>query len=104
MHAPLPPPSATAATPGPTNVLAVLSLVAGILGWSLLPVIGGIVAIITGHVARGQLARAAGRESGDGLALAGLILGYLSLALLAAAIAFFVLLLFGGAGLLYWTS
>ncbi len=64
-----------------TSSLAVVSLVAGILGWSLLPLIGSIAAIITGHMARAEIRRAPERLDGDGMALAGLILGYVMLVL-----------------------
>ena len=64
-----------------TSSLAVVSLVSGILGWSLLPLIGSIVAIITGHMARGEIRRAPDRMEGDGLAVGGLILGYTMLVL-----------------------
>jgi Domain of unknown function (DUF4190) len=56
----------------PTNGLAIAALVCGIAafgtGITFLP------AIICGHLARGQIRRTG--EQGDGLALAGLILGY----------------------------
>jgi hypothetical protein len=55
-------------TPG-TNTLAILALIFGVLGGTILP-------IIFGHIARSQIRRTG--ESGWGLALAGLILGYLS--------------------------
>ncbi len=64
-----------------TNGLAVVSLVFGILGWTLLPLVGIIVAIITGHMALGQIRRSGGMQTGEGLAIAGLILGYLGLAI-----------------------
>ncbi|MDH7452588.1 DUF4190 domain-containing protein [Luteimonas composti] len=64
-----------------TSSLAVVSLVSGILGWSLLPLIGSIAAIITGHMARAEIRRAPERLDGDGMALAGLILGYVMLVL-----------------------
>jgi uncharacterized membrane protein YidH (DUF202 family) len=51
--------------------------------------IGGLVAVITGHVARSQIKRSG--EQGDGLALAGLIIGYLSIGLTLAFIAVYVL-------------
>jgi hypothetical protein len=63
-----------------TNGLAIVSLVFGVLGWTLLPFIGMIVAIITGHIALGQVRRSSGAETGEGLAIAGLVLGYLALA------------------------
>lgn len=62
-----------------TNSLAVASLLVGIL--SLAPPCA-ILAVVFGHIARSQIRRSAGRQKGAGLALAGLILGYLGLALL----------------------
>jgi hypothetical protein len=64
-----------------TSALAVVSLVSGILGWTLMPVLGSLVAVVTGHLARGEVRRAPSRLEGDGLAVAGLVLGYLALAL-----------------------
>lgn len=63
----------------PTSGLAVTSLVFGILNWFLLPLIGALVAVVTGHMARSDIRRS-GRQ-GDGLALGGLILGYVGLVL-----------------------
>ncbi|HXM56539.1 MAG TPA: DUF4190 domain-containing protein [Candidatus Dormibacteraeota bacterium] len=65
----------------PTNTLAIVSLIAGIGSYVVIPVIGAIVAIVTGHMARGQIRRTG--EGGGGLALAGLILGYIHLVLAA---------------------
>lgn len=61
-----------------TNSLAIVSLVSGIVSWFAIPLLGAIVAIITGHMARSQIKQS--YESGDGLAIVGLILGYLNLA------------------------
>lgn len=61
----------------PTNSTAVVALVAGIAGITLMPGIGSLVAVITGHIALGQI-RARG-EGGRGMALAGLIMGYVSI-------------------------
>lgn len=67
----------------PTSSLAVVSLVFGILAWCVLPFVGAIVAIICGHLARGEIRNASvdRRPEGDGLAVAGLVLGYVQLAL-----------------------
>lgn len=81
--------------PRQTSALAITSLISGILGWTLVPWIGSIVAIITGHMARGEIRRAPDRFEGDGLALAGLILGYAMLALSLVGIVLLVLF-FGG--------
>ncbi|GAA4868681.1 DUF4190 domain-containing protein [Luteimonas vadosa] len=78
-----------------TNSLAIISLVFGILGWSFLPVVGGLVAIVTGHLARSEIRRAAERPQGDGMAVAGLVLGYLALAS-AVVVLGVVLAFFGG--------
>jgi hypothetical protein len=62
-----------------TNGLAIASLVAGILwlGW-----FGSIVAVILGHVALRQIKQSGGRETGNGIAIAGLVLGYMGVATL----------------------
>lgn len=65
----------------PTSTTAVVSLIMGLLGWTLLPFIGGVVAIITGHIARSEIRRDPGALQGDGLAVAGLILGYTVIAI-----------------------
>ena len=67
--------------PRPTSALAIASLISGILGWTLLPWVGSLVAVITGHMARGEIRRSGGSLEGDGLAVGGLILGYAMLAL-----------------------
>ncbi len=78
-----------------TSTLAIISLVAGILGWTLLPFLGSIGAIITGHMARAEIRREPQRLDGDGFAVAGLILGWLSVALWIIGIVVF-LVFFGG--------
>lgn len=65
--------------PRPTNGFAIASLVCGIFGLFTMG-FTGIFAVIMGHVARHQVRRR--NEEGAGLALAGLILGYLGLAFL----------------------
>jgi hypothetical protein len=75
------PPSYSTPTPQPNSTLAIVSLVSGILGWTLVPLLGSIVAVITGHMAKSEIRRSGGQLSGDGLATAGLILGYLAIVL-----------------------
>jgi hypothetical protein len=76
-----PPPYAPYPAPvyATTNGLAVASLVAGFLwiGW-----LGSIAAVIMGHIALGQIKASSGREQGAGLAIAGLVLGYMGVATL----------------------
>ena len=68
---------AYAATPK-TNGLAIVSLVSSLVGIFIIPFIGSIVGIITGHMALGQIKRTG--ENGRGLALAGTIVGYVGIA------------------------
>jgi hypothetical protein len=68
-------------TPQPTtNGLAVAALVAGIFWiWWL----GSVLAVVFGHVALNQIDKSGGRETGRGMAIAGLVLGYIGVAVLA---------------------
>jgi hypothetical protein len=60
------------------SALAITSLVFGIASWIFIPILGSIVAIITGHMARGDIRRNPDTKQGDGLAIGGLILGWLN--------------------------
>jgi hypothetical protein len=65
----------------PTNDKALISLIAGILGVTLLPLIGSIVAVITGGMAKREIRDSAGAYGGDGMATAGLVLGWIGIGL-----------------------
>jgi hypothetical protein len=83
-----------------TSATAIVSLVFGILTWVFLPFIGALIAVICGHAARGEIRRATpGTVDGEGLAVAGMILGYvqLGICLLAIVIVAGVLMLALGA-------
>lgn len=77
-----------------TNAASVVSLACGIGAWVALPVVLAIAAIVAGHMARAQLRREP--QDGDGMALAGLVLGYanlvVALLLAIALVLFFVVL------------
>jgi general secretion pathway protein G len=62
--------------PPQTSGLAISSLVLGILSCTLLGFLAGIPAIICGHSARRKARVAPYSQSGSGLAVAGLVLGY----------------------------
>jgi hypothetical protein len=68
-----------------TNGLAVAALVCGCTGFLFF--IPGILAVIFGFIARKQITRANGLQKGDGMAIAGIILGFAWMALLVATIA-----------------
>lgn len=59
-----------------TSALAIVSLAFGICG---LLFFGSLIAVVCGHIARTQIRNSQGMQTGDGMALAGLILGYFAL-------------------------
>ena len=79
--------------------MAIVSLVLGILGWTLLPLLGSLGAIICGHMARAEIRRNPATMEGDGLAIAGLVLGW-SLIILTVLSILAVVLFFGGLAVL----
>jgi len=85
-----------------TSTLAIISLVAGILGWTLLPLLGSVGAIITGHMARSEIRRSAGAIDGNGLAIAGLVLGWGSVIVTILGVLLVVMFFGGIAALLAW--
>jgi hypothetical protein len=86
-----------------TNSLAIVSLVAGIAGYVIPhPFIAGLIAIITGHMARGQIRRTG--EGGRGLATVGLVLGYVHLALSFALVILILLLIVGAIGYVHFSG
>jgi hypothetical protein len=84
MNETIPPIPSTAPQPK-TSALAIWSLVLGILGFVLLLVCLGplfaIPGVICGHMAYSRIKRSSGALAGQGMALAGLITGYVSIGL-----------------------
>ena len=71
--------------PGPdaqTDSKAIWSLVCGILSITCFWILTGIPAIILGHLSRSSIRNSMGRLKGEGMALVGLILGYISVLLI----------------------
>jgi hypothetical protein len=89
--APGPPPTPSApwaptGTIGPaprqrTSGFAVAALVLGLT--SFCTIVTGILAVIFGNIALGRIARSQGNEKGRGMAIAGIVLGWISIAVLA---------------------
>jgi hypothetical protein len=69
------------------NGLAIASMVLGILWiwW-----IGSILAVIFGHIARRQIRNSQGRETGGGMAMTGLVLGWIGVGVLVAVLVLFI--------------
>lgn len=78
-----------------TSVLAIVSLIFGLLGWMTMPVIGSLIAIVTGHMARRNIRQSFGEIQGDGWAVAGLVLGWVPIILAMLALVFSAFLLLG---------
>ena len=75
-----PPTSPASSTPSKTSRLAIGSLALGILGLTcILPTIGPILALILGIVALNQINKSHGTVTGQGQAIAGLVLGSIGL-------------------------
>jgi len=74
-YSPVPPPVP------PTSTLAIVSLITGIVSWFILPFIAAVAAVITGHMAKTEIKKSNGMLGGNGMATAGLILGYVQLGL-----------------------
>lgn len=65
-----------------TNTMAIVSLVCSVSSFVLLPVIGSILGVVFGYRARREIADSGGAEGGGALATAGIIVGWIGLALL----------------------
>ena len=63
-----------------TDGKATTSMILGILSLLCFSILTGIPAIILGHMSRSNIRKSVGRLKGEGMALTGLILGYLSVA------------------------
>ena len=84
----------------PTSTMAVVSLIAGIAGLLFFPFLGGIIAIVTGNMARKETRALPVTHSGDGMATAGMVMGWISLLVWVAACC--MLVMFGT--IAYWTN
>jgi hypothetical protein len=79
--------------------MAVASLASGILCWFVLPLIGAVVAVITGLSARREIRASNGAVGGWNLATVGLWLGAIHLGLFALAAVTVMVLLIAGVSL-----
>ena len=84
---PMPAPSMTQ-----TSTMAIISLIGGITGFTVLPFLGSLAGIIFGHIAKSEIKKSGGMITGNGMATAGLIMGYVTLGLGICALCVFVIL------------
>jgi hypothetical protein len=80
MNGTVPPPLSGTNYPVKTSALAIWSLVLGILSLLCFTIFAGIPGVICGHKALGKINRSSGELGGRGLAIAGLVTGYLGIA------------------------
>ena len=71
---------AAPAAPRRTSTLAIAALACGIAGLTVFPLLASFPAVVLGTMARGELRRDP-TLGGDGLATAGLVLGWIGVAL-----------------------
>lgn len=81
------------AGPPHSSGLAIASMVLGIVGILAIPLVASIAAVICGHLARSQIRAGEGRVGGEGMALTGLITGYLGILIYGGLVAFFIILI-----------
>ena len=86
MTQPVYPPPPMPAAPPTVHVagLAVASMVCGIMGWFY--AIPAICAVVFGHIALSQIKKSNGWKTGRGMAIAGVVLGYVWIGVWAAII------------------
>ena len=78
---PFPPsPPMVPSAPPTTSACAIVSLVLSILSLFCFGFLTGIPGVICGHIGISNIKRSGGRMTGQGLCVAGLIIGYISIA------------------------
>ena len=75
------------------HTLAVVSLVVSLVGWFMCPIVGGVVGIITGMMAKKEIKMAPDRWDGMGLATAGIIISAIHIGLCVLVTALYVILI-----------
>jgi hypothetical protein len=71
---------------------AIAALICGIVGLTSCGLVG-IIAIVLGNQARSEIAASGGRVEGDGLAQAGLVMGWISVGLMAVGVVVLLIVL-----------
>ncbi len=79
-----------------TNALAIVSLIAGITGLTIFFGFGSVVALITGYIAKRQILERS--EGGEGMAKAGIIMGWIGVVLVVLGVCLWVALMAMGMG------
>ena len=88
---PPPPPPGMGGYPPQSNQKALWAMILGILSIVTCGILAGIPAIILGSSARNEIAGSGGMQTGEGMAKAGVILGWISVAITVLVIIFVVI-------------
>jgi hypothetical protein len=70
----------------PTNGMAVASLILGIAGLTVVPTIGSVLALILGYMARRDIRQRPTETTGEGLATAGVVMGWIGVVVMVLAV------------------
>jgi hypothetical protein len=65
----------------PTDAQATASMIFGILGLTCFWGVAGLPAVILGHISKSNIRKSMGQLGGEGMATAGMIMGYISIAM-----------------------
>ncbi|MBN1137489.1 MAG: DUF4190 domain-containing protein [Anaerolineae bacterium] len=71
----------TVGTAAPTSGMAVASLILGIAGLTVVPTIGSVLALILGYMARRDIRQRPTETTGEGMATAGIVMGWIGVVL-----------------------
>lgn len=78
------PPALSTSARTHTHPLAVISLIASIIGLTVVPLIGSLVGVVLGHISHHEIQTQPERYIGNGWAVGGIVLGWLGIVLPAA--------------------
>jgi hypothetical protein len=67
-------------------------LVCGILGLTFCPIVLSIIALVLGYSAKKTIRASGGREQGEGMATAGIVTGWIGIAIWGALLGFYLVL------------
>lgn len=81
-----------------TTPWAIVSLISGIASYIIVPLIGAVVALITGYIAKKEIRNSSGSVSGGGMATVGIVLGWMNIVFALLAICLVILMYTGVIG------
>ncbi len=64
-----------------TSVWAIVSLIASLTNFFILPLVGGVIGVVTGNMAKKEILASNGAIAGDNLAHLGIVIGWVSVVL-----------------------